>query len=221
MNTVYGSMGASSPWMDATNRQRNPNAQASFGPQSWNTTGYRGRLPKYEMLERLFGKAFGGGAGGAGGTGAGAGGAGAGGGLGNFDIQTPFQPAPVYDPTSLQVARNQMRAQVPSALSSGIRSTPAGVSGTLGHQTDIQGAAQDARQAGEGGVQQAMLQARLENARNLLAGQMGVMQSGQGLAGGLLNRAGTEQQLRYGLANQGLDRTNIGMDTLMALLQYS
>lgn len=72
-NSVYGSMGAQSPWMDATNRAYNPNAPAGFGPSTWKTTSYVD--PKYGFLEKLIGQMgnwFGGGTGAAGGSSGGA-----------------------------------------------------------------------------------------------------------------------------------------------------
>lgn len=163
-------------------------------------------------LMELVGKMFGGG-----GMFGGAGGAGAGG-LGPMTVQSPFKPADVYDPTSLQIARNQMRSQVPTALASGSRNTPAGVSSTLGSDTTYRGQQDALRMGGEDATQQAMLQARMANARNQLAGQHGAYQSSLGLAGGEMDRAGIDQRLRYGLANQGLDRGNIGLDGLLSML---
>ena len=139
-------------------------------------------------------------------------------GLGPMTVQSPYNPADVYDPTSLQIARNQMRAQVPTALSSAARHTPAGVSSTLGTMADISSRQNALRMDGEDATQQAMLQARLANAQNQLAGQHGAYQSALGLAGGEMDRAGIDQRLRYGLANQGLDRGNIGLDALMSML---
>ena len=203
------------PWQDAMNRGI-PGYKPQFGPSSWNTKSYVD--PKYGMLKDLFGQI--GGMFGGQGAGAGAGGAGGQGAGGGFNVQTPYIPAPIYDPTSLQVARNQMRAQVPTALGSAARSTGAGVSGTLGHQGDIYGQQQAGRMAGEEETQQAMLQADLANAQNMLAGQQGAYQSALGLAGGQMDRMGMDQRLRYGLAGQGLTRGNLGSNFLMDLLNY-
>lgn len=207
-----------SPWIDAMDRQNNPSAKASFGPQSWNVTSYVS--PKWGTLDKLVGSlgAIFGGAGTSGGAATG----GAGGGMGpSYDIQTPYNPAPVYGDRDMQIARNQMRAQVPTALASGAMHTPAGVSHTVGSLGDIARQQQGMRMAGEEATQQAMLQARLENARNLLAGQTGVMQSGLGLAGGVMDRAGTDQRLRYGLANQGLERGSMGLQWLLGMMGYA
>jgi hypothetical protein len=133
-------------------------------------------------------------------------------------VQSPYKPADVYDPTSLQIARNQIRAQVPTALGSAARHTNAGVSSTLGTQTDIARQQNALRMAGEGAAQQAMLQARQANAQNQLAGQQGAYMSALGLAGGEMDRAGIEQRLRYGLANQGLDRGTMGLDALLSMM---
>lgn len=207
---------AGSPWLDAQNRGTS-GYSPEFGPGAWSwwdaagkPAGPGSRTVQEGMLDKLLGTVGnmfgGGGAGGAGNT------------LGPMTVQSPFKPADVYDPTSLQIARNQIRAQVPTALGSAARHTQAGVSSTLGNQTDIARQQNALRMGGEGAAQQAMMEGRLANAQNQLAGQQGAYMSSLGLAGGEMDRAGMEQRLRYGLANQGLDRGNMGLDALLSML---
>lgn len=206
-----------SPWLDATSRGTS-GYKPEYGPGSWNwwdaagkPAGPGSRTVQEGMLDKLLGT-IGNMFGGSGITGSSTGG------LGPMTVQSPYKPADVYDPTSLQIARNQIRAQVPTALGSAARHTNAGVSSTLGTQTDIARQQNALRMAGEGAAQQAMLQARQANAQNQLAGQQGAYMSALGLAGGEMDRAGIEQRLRYGLANQGLDRGTMGLDALLSMM---
>ena len=200
-----------SPFMNASQGGKN------FGPRSWNHTQYASEPHVAQnrwmdtiggMMKGSFGQS-GQQSGNPGGlTGPG------------MQVDTGIQPSGVYDPNSLQVMRNQIRANVPTAPGSMARHTPAGVSSSIGTESDLMGQQLGARMEGEDAVQNAMLQARLANAQQLLGGQQAAVQSGMGLASGALDRLGIGQNMNYALRQQGIAGGNSKFNLLMGLLNY-